>query len=196
MVTVAYNHITDILLPAIIEKLLIVSGFPFVESLVNDQKADRVAIVQEFRRRRIVRTTDGIDTELFQNSQAAFVGTVRNCHAQATGILVQTHTFHLNILPIQEKALILIKMDGTYPKAGRITVYYLTSLFQYNLQMVQVGIFKTPQLRIGNRKRLLYVFGPVLRYHDIRPDCIPFPIYLQRIAMRIDQLLFHFNFPC
>ena len=53
-------HIADILLPARIKKFFIISRFPFIKSLIYNQKANRITIVKKFRRRRIMRATDSI----------------------------------------------------------------------------------------------------------------------------------------
>ena len=60
MVTVAHQHVLQVLLPPRIEILRIIAGLPLVERLVNNDKPHAVAKVEELRRRLVVAAPDGI----------------------------------------------------------------------------------------------------------------------------------------
>ena len=54
MVTVAKNHVGDVLMGIVVVERLVISRLPLVESLVEHKKSECVADGEELRRRRIV----------------------------------------------------------------------------------------------------------------------------------------------
>ena len=107
---------------------------------------------------------------------------------------MQARTFHLDILPVQEEAFVLIETDGPHPETGRVTVYHLSLLFQYCFQTIKIRFFQIPQLWVGQRERLCNIFCPVFRHHNLCSGCILLAVYLQQIALCIHYSLHNFYF--
>ena len=145
----------------------------FYVSLIHQVDAILVTKVIPKRVIRIVRTSHGIDIETLQESEVVHHD-ILGCHmSQRVVGLMSVHTFYIYYLTIHHQTAILyldlteahIRLDGV--------------LAVYQLALIEIRLFCTPQLHLLNRlgKRQVLIFP--LTFH-----CLAFLIYHLTISIK------------
>ena len=157
MVTVAHQHVLQVLLPPRIEILRIIAGLPLVERLVNNDKPHAVAKVEELRRRLVVAAPDGIYPILLANLQFAFHGTQGQSRTQRGIVLVQTETFQLQGLPVEQETAVGSELARTHAEYRFVGIDQFAPVIYCGMQSIKIRMFRVPQLRTGDFERMLCV---------------------------------------
>src|SRR5687768_3105006 len=77
---------------------------PTVEHLIHHQKSHTVTQVEKLRRWRIMGRPNRVDSELFQNLEAALPNAQRNGCSKRAAIVVQAHSFDLEVAAVEPEA--------------------------------------------------------------------------------------------
>ena len=71
MISVAQHHVGNIPVGILVIERFVISRLPFVECLIEHKQSEGVAYREKLRRRRIMRTADGIATYLLESLKSA-----------------------------------------------------------------------------------------------------------------------------
>ncbi len=113
---------------------------------VDDQHAQPVAGVQQFRGRRIMRTAVGIGAHVFKTGNAEFLQSIRNSRADAGVVLVIVGAFELDGFAVQKEALIRVKMNGANAEWGFNPVNRFSITLNEGDKLIEIGGFERPEL--------------------------------------------------
>ena len=115
-------------------------------ALVQDQHAEAVADIEQFRRGRVVRGADGVATERFQLLHAKFLQRIRNGRADTGRVLMIAGAVNLVMLAVQQKAVRRVKADGADAERSGFLVNHFAVHRNCCDELVKFRIFRRPKL--------------------------------------------------
>ena len=152
MITVALDEIRQIFLMPFIEETGIIAirflAAPHIETLVHYEDAHRIAHIQEFWCRRIMTASDSVHAHIAKDDKLAMHRIFINGSTQATEIMMLTDTINLEILAIEEEALLCIKLHITETGSCRSNIHYLPIYYQLALDSIEISLSNVPEMRI------------------------------------------------
>ena len=129
MITVALDEIRQIFLMPFIEETGIIAirflAAPHIKTLVHHEETHRIAHVQEFWCRRIMTASDSVHAHIAKDGKLTVHRIFIDSSTQATEIMMLTDTINLEILAIEEEALLCIKLHITETGSCRSNIHYL-----------------------------------------------------------------------
>lgn len=110
VVPVASNHGTQILLPVPLE-MGVESAAPFVEGLIDDQKPQAVAHIEQLRSGRVMGHANGVAAHGLEDFETAFRGAIDERRAESAQVVMDTDTVHLHRLAVDQKSAVAVPFD-------------------------------------------------------------------------------------
>ena len=163
MIAVTQHHGVGVALPPVLERHAVVVGIlplrPAVEGLVHHQHAQPVADVQERRRRRIVRGSDGIETGSLQDLHPPFLRPVEGRRSQRTVVVMHAAAGHLHHLAVQQETLLDGPLDRADAEQRGHLVEHLAAADHARDGSIQAGALRRPQRRLGDSDLLGHLSG-------------------------------------
>ena len=148
VITIAEHQVSKVALMPHVEEsgivVLCLLASPHVKRLVHHDESHRITHIQEFRSWRIMRRTDGIDTHGLQFGEFTVEGILMQSSAQASKVVMLAHTIQLEVLTIQPKACLGIKLEITETCGGFHFIDYLTSHQQLCAHLIYIRVVATP----------------------------------------------------
>ena len=92
----------------------------------DDQDAQTVTCVQQFRSHGIVRRAVGVASEFLETFQTESLQRVGNCGPGSGVVLVHVHSFQLQGFPVQQESPVRVETDVTYSGGGHVGVHELS----------------------------------------------------------------------
>src|SRR6266536_5275461 len=95
---------------------------PTVEHFIHNQKPHAVAQFKEFRRGRIVRGANRVDTKLSKQFKATRPHTHRHGRAKGAAVMMHSYALELEISAVEPEAGIGIEVVLAYAESSRLVV--------------------------------------------------------------------------
>src|SRR6266567_3189826 len=105
--------------------MIVVGDFrdgPTVEHFIHNQKPHAVTQVKEFRRGRIVRSANRVDTKLSKQFKATSPHTYRHRRAKGAAVMMHGYALELEISAVEPEARSGIEVVLAYAEGSRLVV--------------------------------------------------------------------------
>ena len=112
--------------------------FPLVGTFVHHEHSLLIADVIEHRSLNIMAHSDGIGSHQFQRTHPSAPHFFRDSRSEHSCIMVQTHTLHLHILPVELKSRVGIKLQGSQPHRADRLVHRLPILHDLAFECIEI----------------------------------------------------------
>ena len=116
MISVAKDKVSEVALVPFVEESSIVvaclASAPHVETLVHNDESHRVAHVEEFGGRWIVRASYGIATHVFEHLQLTVEGVFVDGRSKTTEVVVVAHAIDFHVLAVKPESCLRVELEG------------------------------------------------------------------------------------
>ena len=154
MIAIAHDGVGGVADGPVFEVEVVVVGIlsdgPAVEHLVHDEEAHAVSEVEELGRGRVVRSADGVDTELAELGEAALPDAEGDGGADCATVGVEGYAVDLVMNAVEEEALVGVEMKLANAEGHVLVVDGLAVAQQRGVDGVECAVGDVPAVRIGN----------------------------------------------
>ena len=137
MVAVAADEVAEVaLVPLVVEAGVVELGLalaPHVEGLVVDEESHVVSKLQELRRRGIVRSAYGVDSEALEDLELALERAEMHGRAYAAHVVMKADAEELDRPSVEEEAVLDVELGGAYAELGAVDVGDPVTVLDYGL---------------------------------------------------------------
>src|SRR5579885_338744 len=157
MVAVAVDHIADVALAPLIEKLGVAVGdfgdAPHVEGFVHDDDAHAVAGFEHLGRGRIVAGTERVDARGLENLKLALDRAAVDGGAERAEIVMIADALNAHAAAVEQEPFLLVEGDGADAERRGVAVDDAGVVEDLAHQRVEIGTVDIPALRAGDGQR-------------------------------------------
>jgi hypothetical protein len=115
---------------------------------IEDEHAELVAGIEQFRGGRIVRRAQGVAAHFLELADAEVLHRVRDCGAHAGMVLVIAGSFQLDDFAVEEETLDGVELHGANAEAGLVAIDDFAACLEFGDQPVEVSFFERPLCRL------------------------------------------------
>ena len=148
MVTVAEDEIREVALVPLVEETGIVVlrllTAPHIKRLVHDDDTHRVAHIQEFRCRGIMRRAYAVHTHCLQFREFTVQGILAEGSTQTAEVMMLADTIDLEVLAIEPEARLWIEFEVTEARGGLHLINDLACHQQLRANLIYIWVFTRP----------------------------------------------------
>lgn len=152
---------------------------PAIEKLVHHEKSHLIAQIEKFGGGRIVRSADGIDSEVFQRFQPPFPNTQRYGGTDGSAIMVKANALEFQVFPVEPEPGVAPEFGVANAKRGPGFVDHLASGGDLGEERVKLGSLEAPKPGVGDFDLLLdgvWISGGKGNLGAGRAKCLAFRI--------------------
>ena len=128
---------------------------PHIKRLVHHQQPHPITQIQQFRSRRIVRTSYGIHAHFLHYTKLPLCRRNIEGRAERAEVVVQAYTVDFHSLAVQRKAFLRLKCKGTEACCSLVFIADTPAVQKSHFQSIKIRAADTPQPRILHLQCLL-----------------------------------------